>query len=441
MVSFSHLDDSVPEADWAPVLEGRGRLDLNRLIPPGSGRLVVLSAHPDDETLGAGGLIAQLAARGTAVDVVVATAGEGSHPESPTNTPEQLARVRRDELRDAVALLAPDATVHFLDLPDGGLARHRSRLDAALAAIVGPAAKDTVLAAPWRSDGHTDHDTAGRAAAAVARTLGLPLLEYPIWLWHWGQPGDVPENLMLLPLGEAVEAKARAMEAHVTQIRPLSNAPGDEALLSPGVVAHFERSFESFVLTTPRPPREVFEELYRTNSDPWQFEDSFYEHRKRALCLAMLPRPHFTAVFEPGCSIGVFTGELAGRADTVLSTDISERALELAGQRLATAGNVRLEQGTVPRDWPQGRFDLVVVSEIGYFLQHSELLEVAERSETSLTDDGVILLCHWRHPNEGWELTGDQVHDAFRARNGLRVIAEHREEDFRIDVLARAETP
>ncbi len=442
MVTFSHLDDSVPEADWAPVLEGRGRLEPDQLVPPGSGRLVVLSAHPDDETLGAGGLIATLAARGTAVDVVVATAGEASHPESPTYTPERLARVRRVELRTAVARLAPNATVHFLDLPDGGLAAHRAELDAALAAIVGPAAQDTVLAAPWRSDGHTDHDTAGQAAAALARTLGLPLLEYPIWLWHWGSAEDVPENLVLLPLRDAAcAAKAAAMDAHVTQVRPLSPEPGDEALLSPGVVAHFERSYESFMLSRSRPPREVFEDLYGKNPDPWHFEDSFYEHRKRALSLAMLPRPHFSAVFEPGCSIGVFTRELAARADAVLATDISNRALELARQRLTDAGHVRLEQGAVPQDWPAGRYDLVVVSEIGYFLQYSELQELVERTEAALTDDGVILLCHWRHPNEGWELTGDQVHEAFRARSGLRVTAEHREADFRIDVLARTETP
>ena len=437
MVTFSHLDKSVPEAEWISALEGRRRLDTELLWPDGTGRLVLLAAHPDDETLGAGGLIAMLAARGIAVDVVVATAGEASHPDSPTFTPKELARVRRDELRAAVTELAPEAAVHFLDLPDGGLARHRAELDAALAAVVGPADEHTVLAAPWRTDGHTDHDTAGRAAAALARTLGLPLLEYPIWLWHWGRPEDVPEDLVLLPLGEAADAKARAMAVHVTQVRPLSSAPGDEALLSPEVLAHFERSFESFVLTRPRPPREVFEDLYRTSADPWQFESSFYEQRKRALSLAMLPRPHFAAVFEPGCSIGVFTRELAGRADAVTATDISERALDMARQRLAGSGHVRLEQGAVPQDWPAGRFDLVVVSEIGYFLQRSELLELAARTEASLTDDGVVLLCHWRHPNVGWELTGDQVHDVFRAQNGLRVIAEHSEADFRIDVLAK----
>ena len=437
MVTFSHLDRSVPEEEWIRVLGSRSPLDLDRLFPQTASRLVVLAAHPDDETLGAGGLIATLASRGAAVDVVVATAGEASHPDSPTFTPEELARVRRRELTAAVAELAPGAAVHFLDLPDGALEEHRSKLDAALAAVVGTTTEHTVLVAPWRTDGHTDHDAAGRAAAGLARTLGLPLLEYPIWLWHWGKPEDVPADLMLLSLGDAAPAKARAMAAHVSQVKPLSPAPGDEALLSPGVLAHFDRDFESFVLTRPRPPREVFEDLYGSSTDPWDFEDSFYEHRKRALSLAMLPLPRFASVFEPGCSIGVFTRELAGRADALTATDISERALELARTRLSGLDQVRLEQGAVPRDWPEGCFDLIVVSEIGYFLQHSELEELVRRTEASLTEDGVVLLCHWRHPNEGWELTGDQVHEAFRALHGLRVVAEHCEEDFRIDVLAR----
>lgn len=438
MVSFSHLDESMPETAWINALADRSVLDLEELFPDGAGRLVLLAAHPDDETLGAGGLIAALAARGVAVEVVVATSGEASHPDSPTHTREDLAALRQAELHDAVAQLAPGAAVHVLDLPDGGLAAARTELDAALAAIVGPAAADTVLAAPWRSDGHTDHDTAGLAAAALARTLGLPLLEYPIWLWHWGTPADIPADLAVLPLGSAAAAaKVRAMAVHVSQVEPLSAAPGDEALLSQAVLAHFERSFESFVLTRPRPPREVFEDLYRRSADPWEFESSFYEHRKRALSLAMLPRPHFGSVFEPGCSIGVLTRELAARAGAVTATDISGRALELARKRLAGAPHVTLAQGAVPQDWPAGRFDLVVVSEIGYFLQHGDLHELAARTEASLTDDGVVLLCHWRHPNEGWELTGDQVHEVFRARDGLRVLAEHSEEDFRIDVLSR----
>ena len=439
MVSFSHMDESMPETAWIDALADRPVLDLAALFPEHPGRLVVLAAHPDDETLGAGGLIASAAALGAAVDVVVATAGEASHPESPTHTSAELARIRRVELRNAVAQLAPEAVVHVLDLPDGGLAAARSELDTALAAIIGPAAANTVLAAPWRTDGHTDHDTAGLAAAALARTLGLPLLEYPIWLWHWGTPADLPSDLAVLPLADdAVAAKARAMATHVSQVEPLSAAPGDEALLSQEVLAHFERRFESFVLTRPRPPREVFEDLYLRSADPWEFESSFYEHRKRALSLAMLPRARFGSVFEPGCSIGVLTRELAARADAVTSTDISDRALDLAGRRLAAAPHVTLAQGSVPQDWPEGRFDLVVVSEIGYFLQHRDLSELAARTEASLTDDGVVLLCHWRHPNDGWELTGDQVHEAFRAREGLRVLAEHREADFRIDVLTLA---
>lgn len=455
MVTFSHLDESVSEEAWASVLHGLPGLDLDLLFPGGQGRLVVLAAHPDDETLGAGGLIAAVAARGLAVDVVVATAGEASHPDSTTITPAVLARIREREVRDAVAHLAPNASVHFLGLPDGALSRHRGELDAALADIAGTSETPTVLVAPWRQDGHTDHDTAGLAAAGLARIRGLALLEYPIWLWHWGTARDLPEELHLFPIGfqpgvggpEAGDpdtggtpraAKERAMAAHQTQVMPLSALPGDEALLSPAVLEHFQRPFEAFVLTRPQAPRQVFDDLYRESEDPWGFESSFYEQRKRALCLAMLPRPRFSSVFEPGCSIGVFTADLAARADAVLATDISARALELAGKRLAGVPQVRLDRGSVPEDWPEGKFDLVVVSEIGYFLQPGGLLGLADRAAGSLADDGVLLLCHWRHPNQGWELTGDQVHEAFRSRPELRLFAEHCEEDFRIDVLIRS---
>ena len=138
------------------------------------------------------------------------------------------------------------------------------------------------------------------------------------------------------------------------------------------------------------------------------------------------------------CSIGVLTGELARRSDSVLAMDISDRALELAGERLNGADGVKFIQGAIPQDWPAGTFDLVLISEIGYFLMPGQLQETVERATAALAEDGVLLLCHWRHPNSGWPLTGDAVHQAFRSGSGLEVVAEHCEQDFRIDVLMHA---
>ncbi|MBF4994610.1 bifunctional PIG-L family deacetylase/class I SAM-dependent methyltransferase [Arthrobacter gandavensis] len=433
-MSFTHRDASQDEALW---LEALGHApDLSVLLPGPPDRLLVLAAHPDDETLGAGGLIAALAAAGTSVDVIVATAGEGSHPDSGTHTPGQLAEIREQELRAAVTALAPGARVRLLGLPDGGLAGCREALAQALRETADAGTGTLWITAPWRGDGHTDHDSAGEAAAEFARSARIPLLEYPIWLWHWGTPEDIPPALHVYGLDdEAARAKRTAMAAHSSQVEPLSDQPGDEVLLSPEVLAHFERPFEAFLLTVPRSARGVFEELYERSADPWNFQASFYESRKRALTLAMLPREHFGRVFEPGCSIGVLTEELARRADTVTAMDISARALRLAEQRLEPESGVELLEGSIPENWPGGTFDLVVISEIGYFLTPAQLADTVERAAGSLARGGALLLCHWRHPNEGWPLTGDGVHDAFLHSSGLERLSAHVEEDFRIDVL------
>ena len=434
MVNFTHQDTSQDEALWLNTLEHAP--ELSDLLPGVPERLLVLAAHPDDETLGAGGLIAALAAAGTSVDVIVATAGEASHPDSGTHTPERLAKIREQELRDAVAALAPKARVRLLGLPDGGLAGCREALSRALEETAGAGTGTLWIAAPWRGDGHTDHDTAGEAAAEFARSARIPLLEYPIWLWHWGTPEDIPSGLHVFPLvREAARAKRTAMAAHHSQVNALSDQPGDEVLLGADVLAHFERPFESFSLTVPRSARTVFEELYAASGDPWDFEGSFYEHRKRALTLAMLPRDRFARVFEPGCSIGVLTEELARRSDSVAAMDISARALQLAEQRLGPESGVELLEGSIPENWPGGTFDLVMISEIGYFLTPGQLRETVQRTADSLAADGVLVLCHWRHPNEGWPLTGDDVHEAFLSLSGLDRLAAHSEEDFRIDVL------
>ena len=185
------------------------------------------------------------------------------------------------------------------------------------------------------------------------------------------------------------------------------------------------------------PPR-YFDDLYATHDDPWGFTDRWYEQRKRALLLASLPRPRFARAFEPGCSIGVLTAELAPRCESLLATDVAEKALEAAAARVAGAPGVVLERRRVPAQWPAGAFDLVVLSEVGYYCSGPDLEVLAERAASSLTPDGVLVACHWRHRVADYPVSGDAVHAALRARPGLEVLAEHVEEDFRLDVLVRA---
>jgi LmbE family N-acetylglucosaminyl deacetylase len=443
VVTFSHLDDGTPEDVWLT----EARLGTAERLDPGSvGRLVVLAAHPDDETLGAGGLIAEAAQRGAAVHVVVATDGEGSHPESPTMAPAVLAALRRREVAAAVGALAPRAQVTCLGLPDGSLAEHLRALEEALRSALGEAAAaggdgDVVLVAPWRDDAHADHDAAGEAAARAAADAGVELLEYPVWLWHWGTPGStgIPwARARRLDLGNvARRAKGRALVMHASQTSPLSPHPGDEALLSSGMQAHFERDFEVFFASRPRNARAAFDAVHAANPDPWNFTTSWYERRKRAVTLAALPAPRYRRALEVGCSIGVLTAELAQRADEVVATDVSQLALDRAAARLPEADTIRWEHRRLPEQWPEGRFDLIVASEVGYYFSPEELDLWVRRCLESLDDDGALVACHWLGPIEGWPLTGQDVHDRLNAEAGLGTVVHHRERDFLLEVFAK----
>ncbi|HEX3003108.1 MAG TPA: PIG-L family deacetylase, partial [Angustibacter sp.] len=199
MVTFRHDAPGTPEARWAAWSHLR---DLPRISADTP--LVVVAAHPDDESLGAGGLLALTAAAGLEAHVVVATDGEASHPESPTHPAAELARWRAKEVEQAVAGIAPRAHLHLLHLPDGELDRHEDALAEALEPLVQNGSR---VAAPWRGDAHPDHEAAGRVAARVAADRDAELLEYPVWAWHWGRPGDVRmpwPRAVRLPLGPEV---------------------------------------------------------------------------------------------------------------------------------------------------------------------------------------------------------------------------------------------
>lgn len=184
---------------------------------------------------------------------------------------------------------------------------------------------------------------------------------------------------------------------------------------------------------------EDFAALYARSADPWCYETSWYEARKRALTLAALTRKRYARAFEPGCSIGVLTGELAPRCDELLAWDTSEAALDAARGRMIAAGHddVTFVSNWVPDAWPGGRFDLIVLSEIGYFLSRAELLEMRAYIGASLAPGGELLACHWRHPIEGGELDGDAVHRLLDATPGLQSVVHHREVDLVIDLWSR----
>lgn len=454
-MSFTHQDAGTGEDAWA--VSGLAALPE---LPLDAAELadqafIVLAAHPDDESLGAGGLMARLRRLGARVTVLLCTAGEASHPDSPTTTPEQLAAVRLREFGGALTHLLPDPDWRFLALPDGKVASHRKAVQEALrqtiadvAAGAGLPAEQITLVAPYRHDGHTDHDALGSAAAEAAGAGGHGLLEYPVWYWLWADATDQAwQSWLRLPLDPAErQAKAAAMASHSSQVRPLSGQPGDEVLLPPAFLAHFERPFETFAWQRPvaagasgayaaADAEGVFDAVHTGNSDPWQYTTSWYEHRKRSLTLAALPGLNYASGLEIGCSIGTLSVELAQRCASFLAVDASSAALAHAARRLEHLPAARTRHLTVPQDWPDGRFDLIVVSEVGYYLAPGELAELFERVEAALLPGGTLALCHWRHPISGWELDGDSVHAAARRQLGWADAGLYRERDFILEVL------
>ncbi|MGN6325593.1 PIG-L family deacetylase [Pseudolysinimonas sp.] len=413
MVTFDARQAGTPAAAWDAGIGGLPEFDLGRFAG-----LLVVAAHPDDETLGAGGAIRAMAASGRPVHVVVATGG------APDGDRATIA-TRRTELHAALRVLAPEARVTAWDHPDAATGAHRDELRADLEALVAGTPRDWLVLAPWAGDGHHDHRVVGELVAEVAADRATAA--YPIWMWHWAAPDDerVPWPRLVRVAGDA-GAKREALDRYVSQ------TAGEDPLLRPELLAHFLRDQD--VLAVDALPGAYFDALYARRDDPWGFETRWYERRKRDLTLASLPAERYATGLELGCSIGVLTDGLADRVDDLLAVDISEAALDRARARVGD--RARFARHDLRDGIPGGSFDVVVVSEVGYYLTRDPLRRLLARVRDALTRDGVIVACHWRHPVRDYPLTGDEVHAELRALD-LAPIASHVERDLLIDVVGR----
>ncbi|WP_067474322.1 class I SAM-dependent DNA methyltransferase [Actinomadura hibisca] len=178
-----------------------------------------------------------------------------------------------------------------------------------------------------------------------------------------------------------------------------------------------------------------FDGMYEESADPWGFQSRWYEQRKYALTLAALPRRRYADAFEPGCSIGVLTALLAERCDRLFACDTSTAAVEQARRR---APGARVERRTMPQDWPDGRFDLIVLSELLYYFDDHDLATMLDRAVNALNPGGTLLAVHWRHPVPDYPHTGDDVHRAL-ARTPLNCLVSHTEPDFLCEVFVQGE--
>jgi hypothetical protein len=183
--------------------------------------------------------------------------------------------------------------------------------------------------------------------------------------------------------------------------------------------------------------RSYFDDIYRHDIDPWEFETSEYERRKYALTVASLPRDRYTSGFEPGCSIGVLTEQLADRCGHLLATDFIAPAIQKARSRLSNRTNVTLREGAIPEDWPSDTFDLIVLSEIAYYFDVRDLQHILTLALASSTPGAHLVGVHWRGETN-YALTGDKAHEVISACTSLNRIVHHEEKAFVLSVWERS---
>ena len=237
----------------------RDYLDLTRRLPLATlseltqdEPFVILSPHPDDETLGAGGLIRQARAKGQHVEVIVLTDGAGSHTQSIEYPTSRLIQVRRQEVADAATILGmPADYLHHLDLPDahmpisGPVFEKAVQFVRSLVERIGA----KTLFVTWHHDPHCDHKAAAAVAQATKRKLPtLKLWAYPIWGWHLNPAEDVgaaPEGFRLDIVHEA-DDKRRAIAAHQSQMTDLIQDDPKGFRFNADTLAPFLARFEVF---------------------------------------------------------------------------------------------------------------------------------------------------------------------------------------------------
>ena len=181
--------------------------------------------------------------------------------------------------------------------------------------------------------------------------------------------------------------------------------------------------------------RDYFESLYAESADPWGFETSQYERLKYERTLEFVRDRRYGRALEVGGSIGVFTEMLAPLCGNLLSIDVSEAALATARSRLADFPNVRVELRAIPEEMPKGPFDLIVASEVLYYLPADTMLAALHAFERELAPGGRLLAVHWRKETRTYPLQGDEVHRLLLENTRLARERSVVEDEYRLDLF------
>lgn len=184
---------------------------------------------------------------------------------------------------------------------------------------------------------------------------------------------------------------------------------------------------------------DYFERLYAIEADPWRFASSNYERAKYKATLDTLKDDRYEAVFEVGCSIGILTRMLAPNCESLLAVDVSRIALKRARRTCRGLGNVTIARMRIPAEWPAEQFDLILFSEVLYFLDPKDIRTTAQKTLSSLSANGKVLLVNWLGETD-YPCGGDEAAELFMSAAGknLRIGEQRQNSDYRLDLLVCA---
>ena len=412
--------------------------------------MVILAPHPDDETLGCGGLLSVAAAQGLKPKVVYLTDGSASHRDSAQWPPCRLAKTRRSEALAALAVLGVEARdAMFLDWPDAepfqpGSQTYVATLDRL--SIWFDSFDPKSLWAPRRGEGHCDHEAACILAddMALRRPEGFRRMDYMVWGWAETAVADARcgEQIWRLPCAASTGQRRRALECHRTQTTALIPDAGEAFLIPEDLAALVDRPAEIFfergraiMRKSKSLDRAYFESLYQKDEDPWNFATSPYEQAKYDHTLKALGNEPARRGLEVGCSIGVLTERLAERCERLIATDISQTALDQARRRCADLANVDFKLVASAVESFDGPFDLIVLSEVVYYWDEDDIVQVAHRLKDAMTPDGRLLMVHWLGETDYPQSADDAVEGLAGRIEGFYAIEEaERTAEYRLDL-------
>lgn len=181
---------------------------------------------------------------------------------------------------------------------------------------------------------------------------------------------------------------------------------------------------------------DYFKKVYDAREDPWDFETSEYEAEKYKATLKALPKRKYENALEIGCSIGVLTKLLAERCKKLTATDVSQKALDKAIERCRGLNNISFLKLSFPKEIPDDEYDLIIISEVAYYLSPSDWNFAMEQLYARMEDRAHLVLVHWLPEVHDYPQTGDEVHDSFAKlmKDRMTNVFNSRAQNYRIDV-------